>query len=239
MNAPTGNLFIDTLSDELRTACLALGGLCEFGPGDVVAHKGDVYGDIHFPVSGMISEVEEGRDGGSAEVTIVGFEGCSGIEALLGARSQPFLRCVELPTRALAIPASGLLTLHDRSSELQRFVRRYVAARLRGLGISIGCYARHPVTARLARWLLRVHDRVRANEFALTQDTIALMLGVRRSTVTRSFIELVDAGSIASSRNHVRITDRRVLETVSCSCYPDARDVFTDLYGEAPQNEIS
>jgi CRP-like cAMP-binding protein len=234
-----GNLFLDALPLSARDACLAISRRVQLQPGDVLGHKGEPYTVVHFPVSGMISEVEEGRDGGSAEVTIIGFEGCSGIEALLESDRHPFLRCVELPTEALAISVSPLRAIRDGSPEFSRFVHRYVAARLRGLGISSGCYARHPVTARLARWLLRVLDRSAGVEFALTHDTLALMLGVRRSTVSRAIEELSAAGAITSGRGTVRVRSRERLEELCCSCYPDGRDVHLDLYGERYINEIS
>ena len=166
-------------------------------------------------------------------------KGAAGIEALLGANEHPFLRCVELPVRAIAVPVAQLRAIRDGSPDFSAFVHRYVSARLRGLGISIGCYARHPVTARLARWLLRVLDRSNYTEFALTHETLSLMLGVRRSTVSRAMDDLAAAGAIESTRGTIAIRSRPLLETVCCSCYPDARDVHLELYGEMYVNEIS
>ena len=239
MPPTSGNLFLDALPEAVRATCLASSERVELTAGDILGHKSDPYNRIHFPTSGMISEIEEGSDGGSAEVTIVGLEGCSGFEALLGSNVHPFLRCVELPVQAIAIPVQDARNIRDGSPEFGRFVDRYAAARLRGLGISIGCYARHPVTARLARWLLRVLDRSPGVDFALTHDTLALMLGVRRSTVSRAIEDLVSRRAIEATRGSVRILSRHVLESSSCSCYPDARDVLLELYGDKHISEIS
>lgn len=236
----TRNLFLDTLSPELRAACLEGALTGTFRPKQTLAQRGDGYGDIHFPLTGAISEIEQGADGGSAEVTIVGFEGCSGIEALVDAKVHPFHRAPQVPTTALIIRASHLLSIRDRSQELHNLVHRYVAARLRGGGISIGCYARHPVTARLARWLLRMNDRMIDDAFEVTHDAIALMLGVRRASITHAIEELVTCGAIERRRSNVRIVDRAILERRTCSCYPDARDLFSELYGSSSNaGEIS
>jgi len=227
----SGNLFLDALSHELRAICLGGASTRTFRPNETIAQRADVYVDVHFPLTGAISEIEQGADGGSAEVTIVGFEGCSGVEALVDAKVHPFHRAPQVPTTAILIRASHLLAMRDRSDELHLLVHRYVAARLRGSGISIGCYARHSVVARLARWLLRMNDRMIDDVFEVTHDAIALMLGVRRASITHAIEELGACGAIERGRSHVRILDRAILEQRTCSCYPDARDLFTELYG--------
>ncbi len=227
----SGNLFLDALSPELRAACLAGASTRTFRPNEIIARRADVYVDVHFPLTGAISEIEQGADGGSAEVTIVGFEGCSGVEALVDAKVHPFHRAPQVPTAAITIRASHLVAIRDRSNELHKLVHRYVAARLRGSGISIGCYARHPIVARLARWLLRMNDRMNDGVFEVTHDSIALMLGVRRASVTRAIEQLGASGAIERGRSNVRIVNRAILEQRTCSCYPDARDLFTELYG--------
>ena len=224
------NRFIAALPDDVRGIVYREATVRTFAPGDIVAHRGDAIAAMHFPLKGAISEIEEGLDGGCAEVTIVGFEGCSGIEALLDADAEPFLRMVEVPTTALEIASEKMLALRESTPAVHRLVHRYAAARIRGLGISIGCYARHDVPSRLARWLLRLHDRVRCDDFELTHETMALMLGVRRATVTAALGELVGTRAISSARNRLHIVDLTRLEQLSCSCYPEARDLLKTLY---------
>ncbi len=205
----------------------------------MIAQRGDPFTEVCFPTHGAVSEVEEGRDGGSAEVTVVGYEGISPVEALLDLDGEQFRRVIQVNARGLAIPFAALRRLRDEDPSVHRLIHRYAGARLRAAGITIGCNARHDAPSRLARWLLRISDRVGGGHFELTHETIALMLGVRRPTVTRAIADLAAAGAIAPERQGVRIVDRGRLESLTCSCYPDARSVFTELYaGSGRTTEI-
>ncbi len=229
----TGNRFLDTLPAEVAAHCLARSERRTQLPGVLIAHRGDRVEEVHFPVRGAVSEIEEGLDGGSNEVTAIGPEGVCGVEALLDVPLCPFLRIIEVKTSSVVIPLGVLLEVRDRSADFHRLLHRYTAARLHGAGISIGCNARHDAQARLARWFLRLNDRVGNDDFELTHETISLMLGVRRATVTRAVAVLVDAGAISAGRNALRILDRARLEALCCSCYPEARELYDVLYGES------
>ena len=229
--AGTGNQFLDALPAEARRRCTEQARPWAGTAGETIALRGDRFEDVCLPTHGAVSEVEEGLDGGSAEVTVVGYEGISPIEALLDLDAEPFRRALEVPARGLAIPVAVLRRLRDEDADLHRLIHRYAGARLRAAGITIACNARHDAPSRLARWLLRMSDRVAHGHFELTHETIALMLGVRRPTVTRAIAELVAAGAIASERHSVRIIERARLEALTCSCYPDARGVFNEIYG--------
>lgn len=227
-----GNRFIDALPLDVAERFLAHAERRTQLPGDVIVHRGDPIEDVHFPIRGAISEIEEGLDGGSTEVTAIGTEGFCGVEALLDVPLCPFLRVVEVKTISIVIPLAVLLEYRERSPEYHRLVHRYAAARLHGAGISIGCNARHDVRSRFARWLLRLSDRVGDVTFELTHETISRMLGVRRATVTRVIAEVVVLKAIEAGRNSVRIVDRPCLEAICCSCYPEARELYNTLYGE-------
>jgi Mn-dependent DtxR family transcriptional regulator len=84
---------------------------------------------------------------------------------------------------------------------------------------SAACNAFHPVQERLARWLLLVRDSMERDEFALTQDFIAVMLGVHRPTVSVAIRILESAGLIEHSRGRVRIVDSEALAQAACECY--------------------
>jgi CRP-like cAMP-binding protein len=225
------NRFLGTLPPDVARRCVELGTMRTFGPGDVIALSGTPAVTVHFPTAGAVSEVEEGLDGGTVEVTTVGFEGVSGIASLLDAPTEPFLRVIEVPTTVLALSTADARALRDRAPALHAMIHRYAFARLRGAGITIGCNARHAVHARLARWLLRMNDRVGHGDFELTHETVARMLGVRRPTVTRAVALLKKTGAIGAGRHSVRIVSRTALETHACSCYPDSRDLFDEIYG--------
>ncbi len=231
--AVTGNRFLDALPPGVARRCLTNAEHRPQLPGDVIVHRGDRIDEVHFPISGAISEIEEGLDGGSTEITAIGSEGFCGVEALLDVPLCPFLRMVEVKTTSIVISVGVLLEQRDRSPEFHRLMHRYAAARMHGAGISVGCNARHDVQARFARWLLRLNDRAGDVAFELTHETISRMLGVRRATVTRAVAQLVLLGAIESARNAVRIVDRSQLERLCCSCYPEARELYNTLYGEA------
>ena len=226
----TGNRFLDALPLEVSERCLVPAVRRAFAPGDVVARRGDSIDEAIFPLRGAISEIEEGLDGGSNEVTAIGPEGVSGFEALLDASLCPFLRLIQVRATAIAIPIAHLLEVRDRHPVFHRLLHRYAMVRLQSAGISIGCNARHDAQARLARWLLHMNDRVGDDDFEFTHATISLMLGVRRETVTRAIAGLVAEKAIAASRNAVGIIDRARLEALCCSCYPEARALYDVLY---------
>jgi Mn-dependent DtxR family transcriptional regulator len=94
---------------------------------------------------------------------------------------------------------------------------------------SVACNGLHSAEQRCCRWLLMTHDRIAQDEFPLTHEFLAIMLGVRRPTVTLVMAELARAGIVSHVRGHVRITDRAGLERASCECYRNVRAVFERL----------
>ena len=224
------NRFLAALRDDETRALIDAATRRDLAAGDVVVHRGDRVEHAYFPLRGAIAEIEEGLDGETVEVTVVGPEGVSGIEALLDKDDAPFTRVVDVPTVALAVPVGAVRAVRDRFPAVHELIHRYAAERLRAAGISIGCNARHPVGARLARWLLRMCDRVGMTDFELTHETIARMLGVQRPTVTRAIAHLEEEGAVDTARGSVRVLDRLRLEALACSCYPESRELFDVLY---------
>jgi CRP-like cAMP-binding protein len=149
----TGNRFLDALPPELAAECVDRAEPRAFAPDDYLVHRGDPVNEIYFPLRGAVSEIEEGLDGGSNEVTAIGPEGFCGLESILDVPACPFLRLNEVRTDGLAVATAFMLNVRDRSPEFLRLVQRYAVARLHEAGISIGCNARHDARSRLARWL--------------------------------------------------------------------------------------
>jgi CRP-like cAMP-binding protein len=228
----TGNRFLDALPGRVRDEICALARERILEVNHVVAHRGEPFRELLFVLAGATSEIEEQSDGGAAEVTAVGPEGLSGVERLLDEPLEQRLRLIQVPTRALVVDADALVAVRDRSSELRVLANRYAVAALRVAGIGIACNARHGATERLARWLLRLRDRVQGDALELTHEATSVMLAVRRATVTKAIAELVESGAIASTRGRVNITDGAKLEAITCNCYVEGRDVFDALYGD-------
>ena len=104
----------------------------------------------------------------------------------------------------------------DRCSTFMDLINNYTEVFLAAVMQATGCNAAHNVEQRLAKWLLMAQDRMEAEEFSITQEFVAMMLGATRQTVTGS---LQKAGLIQYHRGRVRILDREGLEAASCECY--------------------
>jgi CRP-like cAMP-binding protein len=174
---------------------------------------------LFFPLSGLCSIISTTDDGGSVEVGIVGREGLIGVSVLLGSDKPPNEIIVQGEGRALRMAADVLKEEFRRGGSLQRLLLRYVEASMVQFSQIGACNNLHPVNERLARWLLMAHDRVGQDELPLTQEFIAMMLGVRRAGVTEAAGALQEAGIIGYARGHIHILNRKKLEAASCECY--------------------
>jgi CRP-like cAMP-binding protein len=121
----------------------------------------------------------------------------------------------------------------SRSEQLRTVMDRYVLALLTQVGQAVACNALHSTLERAARWLLTSHDRVRADEFALTQEFLSYMLGVRRASVTVAARTLQAAGLIRYQHGKITILDRAGLEEAACECYFVMRSALEEAVGLA------
>ena len=121
----------------------------------------------------------------------------------------------------------------DRSAAFRVLLLRYALAFQAQVTLTAACNARHAIEHRLARWLLIAHDRAGADEFSMTHEFMALMLGVRRPGVTIAANTLQKAGLIRYARGRMAVTDRPGLEASSCECYHTVRREFVQLLGDS------
>jgi CRP-like cAMP-binding protein len=190
-----------------------------YAPGREITH-------VYFPVGGMVSVVVKMTDAAAVEVVTIGSEGVVGIPVILGVTSTGMEALWQIPGRALKIPAGVLREEIQRSASLNRLLLRYVEAVMVQVAQHVACNRSHSMEQRCARWLLRTHDRVESDEFPLTQQFLAQMLGVRRATVTIIAGALQKARLIDYSRGRIRIVNRRGLEGAACECYDVVRRVM-------------
>jgi CRP-like cAMP-binding protein len=122
----------------------------------------------------------------------------------------------------------------DRREVFHDLINRYHQALVGFIMQSTACNAVHTVEQRLARWLLLAHDRMATEKFALTQEFMAMMLGVARPTVTVIAGALQEAGLITYGRGYVTITDRTRLESASCECYRTVTDLLNRVTNARP-----
>ena len=121
----------------------------------------------------------------------------------------------------------------EASAALRGLLKRYTLAFHSQVTLTAGCNARHAIEQRLSRWLLIAHDRAGADEFPMTHEFMAMMLGVRRPGVSLAAGVLQKAGLIHYVRGRMAVTDRPGLEAASCECYHTARREFARLLGPA------
>ena len=198
--------------------------------GDTLHESGRRIDDVYFPNSGVFSITTPMRDGSLVEVATVGREGMLGVGVFLGDRAgagRTFQQVGNGPVVALAV--SRFIKETGAGGAFRQIVARYAQATLLQTMQCAACNARHDVTERCCRWLLQTHDRVDADDFGLKHEFLAVMLGVRRPTVTVVLRGLQDTGLIASRYGRMRVLKRKQLEAASCECYAVIREHFARL----------
>ena len=179
---------------------------------------------IYFPDSGVISVVAVYANGDIIEMATIGREGCSGLQAVFGAKSSSVRFLVQIPGTAAKMPRPAFARAMESIPSFHDLMIRYVQAFLEQVLVSGACNGAHSLKQRLARWLLMMRDRSDTDSLAITQDLLGEMLGARRPSITRVVRELERAGLIEPSRRQVTILDRQGLRKASCECYQLVRD---------------
>jgi len=173
---------------------------------------------VFFPLNGVVSLVI--KDGGfTLEVGIIGNDGLVGTPVFLGADRSPTQAIVQIPGEALRMEVKVFQKEMTRDGPLYGLVQRYTQTMINQISQSIVCNHRHSVEKRMCRWLLMSHDRVGADEFPLTHEFLAQMLGVCRPTVTAVAGTLHKSGLINYHRGRITVIERKGLEAASCECY--------------------
>ncbi len=186
---------------------------------------------VWFPQTGMISLVAQLDDGMQAEVGIIGCEGMAGTPLLSGVDTSYCESMVQMPGSALRMPAADFRTEIDANAPFRALMLRYSEAHQAQVMQTAACNGRHGLEQRLARWLLMAFDRADGADLPLTQDFIAMMLGVHRPSITVTAGILQRAGLIKYANGSVTVLDRDALEAASCECYGAVRRRFASLLG--------
>ncbi len=186
--------------------------------------------DVYFPNGGVFSVTNEMRDGAQVEVATIGREGMLGISVLFGDRTGTGRTFQQVTNGPLPSMTTGRFVMEmARPGPFREVVGLYAQANLLQIMQCTACNALHDVRQRCCRWLLQTHDRVDADEFALKQEFLAVMLGVRRPTVTVVLRALEEAGLISRRYGRIRIVKRKGLEAASCECYGAIQANFARL----------
>jgi CRP-like cAMP-binding protein len=191
------------------------------GIGDVLQPPDANIDAVWFPLSGIVSTLRPLEGDSNVEVDASGAEGFLGLELVLGSRNTPDTWIVQSPGRFARLDAQIFVEALDLDAVLCEAARRYFAAVRAIRGQWIACNARHTIEQRLAKWLLVTRDRV-GDEIQITQDIVAMMLGVRRASVVTMLGRFVDDGLVAHGYARVRVLDEARLKAVACPCYGKA-----------------
>ena len=182
---------------------------------------------VYFPNDCLVSMLTTVDTGRAAEVGLVGSEGMIGLPVALGAAVSPFRAIVQGGGTAMRMKVADFRRYFSKSDALRRELFLFTHLLMIQIAQTAACNRFHVVTQRMARWLLMTRDRVNSNEFRITQEFLALMLGVRRVGVNVAASRLQERKLIGYRRGTVTILDQRGLEAAACGCYKTVKDTFT------------
>jgi CRP-like cAMP-binding protein len=199
-----------------------------------VFHKqGEPIREVYFPGGGACSLIKVMEDGMAAEIATVGNEGMLGSGVFFGDAVSTGEALVQVADGyAHKMPVAAFLLEMGRHGAFYNRIIRYSQAFMTQVMQTTVCNGLHNVEQRCCRWLLMTHDRVGEDQFRLTHEFLAAMLGVRRPTVTLIAAKLQLRGLVRYRRGHLTITDRPGLEKASCECYQTVRETFSRLLPE-------
>lgn len=201
----------------------------ELEKGRLLYDPGDSIDTVYFPHDCVISLMTLMENGAAIESATIGREGAFGLNVVGQPRQSLVRAIIQVPGRASRIPAGAWAEACSRSPSLRSLVDRHGDALFGHAVQSVACNALHSVEARFCRWLLSCHDRIDSDTVSLTQEFLADMLGVQRTTVTAVAGALQAKGLIRYRRGVVDILDRAGLEAATCECYGAVRRIYERL----------
>jgi len=201
----------------------------ELEKGRLLYDPGDRMDTAYFPLDCVLSLMTLMESGAAIESATVGREGGVGLLAALSPRHSVCRCIVQVPGKAARISVGALSDAVGRSPGLRAVIERHNDALMGHAMQSVACNALHSVEARFCRWLLSCHDRIDVDTISLTQEFLADMLGVQRTTVTAVAGALQSKGLIQYRRGIVDILDRAGIEAMACECYGAVRRTYQTL----------
>lgn len=228
----TQNRLLSTFPPDLKEELKGRYTLVDLDQGETVLQSGKQVSSSVFPLGQtMVSLIIDLDDGRSVEVASIGREGAVG--GIISCGHIPaFSRAeVMVPGQAVRVPMDIVDEAKSRSGHLSNLLCRYADYLLAQIMQTVACNSFHPIEARAARWLLTAMDRA-GSRLELTQESLAGLLGVQRTTVNAVVKQLQEAELINTSRGVIHVRNREGLEATSCECYSRVEDFFGDIIGD-------
>jgi len=201
--------------------------------GDVLYEAESRLVHAYFPTTSVMSLLCVMKDGASDEIAFVGAEGIVGVPLFLGAATSPHRVVVRSAGYAYRLDGQVLLEEFNRSGVMQKLLLHYTQGLIAQISQAAACDRHHSIHQKFCRWLLSSVDRLPSDELCLTQEAIALMLGVRRETISKEVGVLQAAGLIQNQRGRIVVIDRPGLEARACECYRAMKTELDRVTGTA------
>lgn len=203
-----------------------------FEPGTMLARSGDAVKRCFFPNNGMVSLLCVTENGRSVEAGYTGYEGMVGISIFLGKNEMPYDALVQAPVDGFTADAHAVLKLFKLNGVFHNRVLRFVYVVLKQMSQTCVCNHFHTIEARLCRWLTVMCERSNNHRLRVTQEFLAHMLGVQRTSIGLVANSLQQTGSIRYSRGRVEILDLDRLRAGACDCYKIVTEEYRKLVND-------
>lgn len=213
------NKFLSAMAPDDLAALLPRMREVELRKGQILIEQDAEVVEVHFPLSAQLCNLTVFADGRSVETAVVGSEGMSGLAPFMADAPCAWQVVVQVPGSARSLPASVLKAQALASADLRFLLMRLVHDYQAQSAQTAACNTIHRSTAKLARWLLMFDDRSQGTKLDITQQDLASLMGMQRTTINQAASELKAMGAIGYLRGSIRITDRERLERESCECY--------------------
>jgi len=224
------NRLLDLLPHDERSDLVSMMDRGPITPHDVLQAAGQPMRKVHFPTSGVVSLMTPLADGRAIETATVGKEGMVGVHAFLGGGVLNNGQAMsQVPGEMLSLGVDSFRAFVDGDGKMRDIMMAYMQALFAQIAQAVACNGVHEIQQRTAKWLLESHDRADGDQFQLTQEFLADMLGVTRPSVSVAAGTLQAAGLIKYHRGQVTILDRSGLEEASCECYAVVRSEYEQL----------
>lgn len=197
----------------------------------VLYAAGDTIKAVYFPINAVVSLIVTLATGESTEAAMVGKDGAIGVASALDGKVSLSTAVVQLSGDAMVCEPATFKAAVLQSEKLIAKVMRHEQALFSQAQQSTACMANHEVEARLCRWLLRARDLSGSDQLPFTQEFLADMLGVRRTSVTTVAHTLQQAGMISYTRGRIQILDLEGLKESACECYETVKEQYAELLG--------